>query len=88
MAEREGLAELCSGASHSRFARPFFTSVCDLRFVEPRGSHPSIEVGNADDTYLLVNYIYGVAEREGLIRFAQGCAPKPAALPLSSSRNR
>jgi hypothetical protein len=29
-----------------------------------------------------------VAEREGLIRFAQGFAPKPAALPMSLLRNR
>gem|GEM_PF-3901920 len=36
MAEREGLAGLCLGSVHLRFARPIFTSVCDLRFVEPR----------------------------------------------------
>ena len=29
-----------------------------------------------------------MAEREGLIRFAQGCAPKPAALPISQPCTR
>ncbi len=81
------MAELCSGASHSRFARPFFTSVSDLRFVEPQGSHPfwMIVLERMCDLIGVFGESYfKVAEREGLIRFAQGYAPKPVALPLST----